>query len=68
MFRNLDLFPNSTLTIYDRWGGQVDEISNYANDWEPGNRSDGVYFYVLTVQGIEGAISGYVHVFSETSN
>lgn len=65
-FKNLDLFPNSTLVIFDRWGREVTTIDNYQNDWEAPNRSDGVYFYMLEVPGIE-PITGYVHVFSSTA-
>lgn len=44
----LENFPNSTLTICNRWGKKVYSSSNYNNDWKPDN-SAGTYFYVLEV-------------------
>jgi hypothetical protein len=35
------------LTIYNRWGTIVYQSEDYQNDWDGGNVSDGVYFYVL---------------------
>ncbi|MCK4360605.1 MAG: gliding motility-associated C-terminal domain-containing protein, partial [Bacteroidales bacterium] len=34
-----------------RWGKKVYEINNYKNDWDGGNLSDGVYFYILKCHG-----------------
>lgn len=54
-------FPNSTLVVYNRWGYKVYESNNYDcnqdadgtisgnNCWNGSKLSDGVYFYVLTV-------------------
>jgi gliding motility-associated-like protein len=47
--RNLQLYPNSKLVIYDRWGKQIYSSSNYQNDWNGGGQSDGVYYYLLTL-------------------
>lgn len=44
----LDNFPNSVLTVFNRWGNKVYSSTNYKNDWKPDN-SDGTYFYVLEV-------------------
>ncbi len=45
-------FPNSILTIYNRWGNVVYKTQNYKNDWTgtwKGNQElpDGTYFYQL---------------------
>src|SRR6266850_1171364 len=34
-----------SLVIYNRWGEQVYQSSNYQNDWEGGDLPAGVYFY-----------------------
>ncbi|HTA26835.1 MAG TPA: gliding motility-associated C-terminal domain-containing protein [Bacteroidia bacterium] len=47
---NLNYYPNSKLTIYDRWGKQIYTNSNYLNDWNGGGQSDGVYYYTLILQ------------------
>ncbi len=46
---NLIYYPNSKLTIYNRWGKQIYTSSNYQNDWSGGGQSDGVYYYTLTL-------------------
>ena len=55
---NLEFYLNSKLVIYNRWGKKVYENSNYQNDWNGGNYSDGVYYYILNIndntpEGIE---------------
>jgi gliding motility-associated-like protein len=45
----LDLYPNSKLYIYNRWGKRVYKSDNYQNDWDGENHSEGTYFYVLEV-------------------
>jgi len=46
---NLSYYPNSILTIYDRWGKDVYYSANYQNNWNGGGQSDGVYYYVVTL-------------------
>lgn len=56
---NLEYYPNSKITIFNRWGNKVYESSNYQNNnWGGDNHSDGVYYYILIVnnntpEGIE---------------
>jgi len=40
--RNISLFPDATLSIFNRWGEEVYSTANYQNDWKD---KDGVYFY-----------------------
>lgn len=47
--KGLELFDNSKVTIYDRWGNIVYENSNYKNDWDGGNQPEGTYYYILDV-------------------
>ncbi|MBA3970974.1 MAG: gliding motility-associated C-terminal domain-containing protein, partial [Bacteroidetes bacterium] len=49
-FKYLEYFGNNDLKVYDRWGSIVYEKKNYVNDWNPGNVSDGTYYYVLTFE------------------
>lgn len=46
-FVMLNLFDNTQLTIYNRWGTAVYQSSNYQNNWDGGNCTDGVYYYVV---------------------
>ncbi len=66
---NLELFPDSRLVIYDRWGKMVYETNNYLNDWNGENLNgkiiDGTYFWVLmlTEPPVEGSkLNGYVDI------
>ncbi|HEY6160724.1 MAG TPA: choice-of-anchor L domain-containing protein [Bacteroidia bacterium] len=63
VFKNLDHFPGSGLKIFNRWGGQVYESSNYQNDWSGAGVPDGTYFFVLHVSdGKE--YKGFVEILS----
>lgn len=41
----------ASLAIYDRWGARVYDSAAYGDDWEAQGLPDGVYYYVLVVDG-----------------
>ncbi|MCK5846559.1 MAG: gliding motility-associated C-terminal domain-containing protein [Bacteroidales bacterium] len=48
----IENYPNSILSIYNRWGKKVYESNNYTNDWDGENITDGVYyFHLITTVG-----------------
>jgi gliding motility-associated-like protein len=55
VIKNLDIYPNNRLQVFDRTGKIIYDKNNYANDWD--GRVGGkiltkdTYFYVLTVNG-----------------
>ena len=49
VIKNLEYYHNSELEIFDRWGSKVYSSNNYQNNWDGGNESDGVYYYILTL-------------------
>lgn len=49
VIKGLQYYPHSTLNIFDRWGKEVYTTTNYTNNWDGGDQSDGVYFYILTL-------------------
>ncbi len=57
------------LIVYNRWGRVVYETANYKNDWNGGNLSDGVYYYLLYPFGKTGLepkiVKGFFHLFNE---
>jgi len=61
---NLEYHPNSELVIFNRWGQIVFETPDYKNDWNGGDCSDGVYYYILKLT--DGATPadyhGFVHI------
>ncbi len=47
--KNLHFYPNSKLSIYNRWGREIFQTDNYQNTWNADQT--GTYFFVLTVEG-----------------
>jgi len=47
MIDYLNLYDIKRVTIFNRWGTQVFHSDDYQNDWDGGDVSDGVYFYVV---------------------
>jgi gliding motility-associated-like protein len=64
--RNLPLSGDVNLVVSDRWGKQVYSSSNYQNNWNAEDVSDGIYFYRLKVSESGDAISGWVEVLRGT--
>lgn len=60
--KNLEYYPNTALTIYDRWGLKLFETGNYLNDWSGSKYSDGVYYYVLSGPKFNEPVSGFFHL------
>ena len=53
VIQGLEAFPNSTLQIFNRWGGVVFETTRYNNDWDGDNLPVGTYFYLLRLENGE---------------
>ncbi|MDH3708637.1 MAG: gliding motility-associated C-terminal domain-containing protein [Cyclobacteriaceae bacterium] len=61
--RNLP--SDATLVISNRWGKIVYEASNYQNDWDGEDHSDGTYFYRLVAEGT--VYKGWVEIWRGNS-
>jgi gliding motility-associated-like protein len=60
-FEVMNLFPNTAIEVYNRWGLSVYQNDNYNNEW--GHQvNDGVYFYVLKAKENCGTFKGWVEV------
>jgi gliding motility-associated-like protein len=59
---NLELYPNSKMIIYNRWGRKVYSSDNYLNDWDGDGLSDGVYYFVLDVPAKPEKVHGTVTI------
>ena len=57
--KSLRLYPNSKLTVYNRWGTVVYHSDNYRNDWVPRDLQDGTYYYVLQLRQPNGTFQRY---------
>ena len=56
-----DAYPNSEITIFNRWGDILYQTSPYNNDWDGRNNtgnpiSEGTYYYVLRLDTREGEV------------
>lgn len=56
----LEVFPNSQLVIFNRWGNSIYQSENYQNDWDGEDHPDGTYFYVLDLPNNQGNYKGTV--------
>ena len=57
----LHLYPNSELTVMNRWGKEVYRSSDYQNNWGAESLPAGLYFYQLQPPG-KALIKGWVEV------
>jgi gliding motility-associated-like protein len=53
VIKGLDAFPNSKLTVVNRWGNEVYSSNDYTNSWNAEKLPDGVYFYILDLANNE---------------
>lgn len=68
--KNIELYPDNSLIIYNRWGNMVFQTKSYTNarPWKAIYKNtylpDGSYFYILevTINGKQERFSGYVEV------
>ncbi|MGD1848879.1 MAG: choice-of-anchor L domain-containing protein [Salibacteraceae bacterium] len=49
MIPNIEKYPNSKLTVFNRWGNQVFYSSNYRNTFDGQGLEEGTYFFVLEI-------------------
>lgn len=59
---NIEYHPNTSVTIFDRWGRKVYENSNYNNTWKADDLNDGTYFYVIDVVD-DKKYNGFITIF-----
>jgi gliding motility-associated-like protein len=60
--KKIELFPESSLSIFNRYGKKVYESLSYNNEWNGGNLSAGTYFYMLKVRRNHQVFKGYVDI------
>lgn len=48
VFEGAQYYPNTSLSVFNRWGQEVFTSTNYKNTWRPSKDTpDGTYFYIL---------------------
>ncbi len=58
------LGTNNTVKIFNRWGQIVYEASNYRNNWDGRDVSDGTYYYEVVVQGEPEPYTGHLTILN----
>ncbi len=58
MFKNLEHYTNN-LQVFNRWGKLVFEQENYKNDWDGDDHAEGTYYFILTINNLEGRAETY---------
>ena len=65
VIKGIEAFPNHNLIIYNRWGNQILNTTDYKNDWrglwEGRDLPDGTYFYAFD-RGDGNSFSGYIFI------
>ena len=52
----LELYANSKVEVYDRWGNVVYSNEDYKNDWNGDDLPEGTYYYILEVDDPKGTV------------
>ncbi len=62
----LSYHPNSILYVYNRWGQLVYSNMDYQNDWDGGNLTPSIYYYVLILtDGTQpDTFQGHLNIFN----
>ncbi len=66
VIKNIDLYTNNEVKIFDRSGRLVYERKNYNNEWDGtinGHAlSEGTYYYILTIEGGAKTAKGFITI------
>lgn len=60
----VEAFPNSTITVFNRWGNVVYENTNYKNTWQGDDLPEGTYYWVFE-RSDKLKQAGYVQIVRE---
>ncbi len=64
--KNLDLYPDNTVSIFDRGGRKLLEVKHYNNDWNGTMNgsplAEGTYYYVIDFGPGKGPMKGFITI------
>ena len=64
--KNIDLYPNNTVSIFDKGGRLLNKVSHYNNDWDGTYNgaplAEGTYYYVIDFGPGKGLIKGFITI------
>ncbi|MEN9699795.1 MAG: hypothetical protein RLZZ301_993 [Bacteroidota bacterium] len=61
-FQYLEFYPQSQLTVLNRWGVVVYEASPYTNNWSGGQLVEGTYFYNLKIPELNQTLQSFFQI------
>lgn len=62
MITKIELYQDSELIVFDRWGGEVFRSKNYRSDWDGQGLSTGVYYYLLDLKRNNKILKGTISI------
>ena len=69
VIRNLDVYPDNEVRIFDRAGRLVYQQRNYNNTWDGTINgrplAEGTYYYILTIQGGKKTAKGFITIIRD---
>ncbi|MGI4021240.1 MAG: MBG domain-containing protein [Janthinobacterium lividum] len=64
--KNIDLYPNNTVSIFDKGGRKLLEVKSYANNWDGtlngSALAEGTYYYVIDFGQGKGPMKGFITI------
>ena len=54
--------PNTSITIYNRWGQEIKKLGNSESEWDPKDVSGGLYYYMLEESDTGKKVKGWINV------
>ncbi len=64
--KNLDLYPNNTVSIFDRGGRLLNKVNHYNNDWDGMYNgvplAEGTYYYIIDFGPGKGPMKGFITI------
>lgn len=59
IFNYLEFYPDNELVILNRWGNEIYHTSNYQNNWNGIETTEGTYFFILKVNNLDEQYEGF---------
>ena len=69
VIRNIDVYPDNELRVFDRAGRQVYQQRSYNNTWDGTLNgrplAEGTYYYILTIEGGKKTAKGFITIIRD---
>lgn len=62
IIHNIELYPDSRVQIFNRWGREIYNTTGYKNDWAGKNLNEDTYFYIVRIKNSTESYTGYLRL------